>query len=45
MEKGPSHWRHVDFVAAQTGFYDAHSSGQHAAMDEFLPWIVEAMAD
>ena len=27
------------------GFYDAHSSGQRAAMDEFLPWIVEAMAD
>jgi len=27
------------------GFYDAHSSGQRAAMDEFLPWIVEAVAD
>jgi len=27
------------------GFYDAHSSGQRAAMDEFLPWIVEAMGD
>ncbi len=27
------------------GFYDAHSSGQRAAMDEFLPWIVDAMAD
>ncbi|MDT3777827.1 cyclopropane-fatty-acyl-phospholipid synthase [Nitrospira sp. MA-1] len=27
------------------GFYDAHSSGQRAAMDEFLPWMVEAMAD
>jgi hypothetical protein len=27
------------------GFYDAHSSGQRAAMDEFLSWIVEAVAD
>lgn len=27
------------------GFYDAHSSEQRAAMDEFLPWIVDAMAD
>ena len=27
------------------GFYDAHSSGQRAAMDEFVPWIVDAMAD
>ena len=27
------------------GFYDAHSTGQRAAMDEFLPWIVDAMAD
>ncbi len=27
------------------GFYDAHSSGQRAAMDVFLPWIVDAVAD
>ncbi|GKS59635.1 hypothetical protein YTPLAS18_31620 [Nitrospira sp.] len=27
------------------GFYDAHSSVQRAAMEEFLPWIEEAIAD
>jgi hypothetical protein len=27
------------------GYYDAHSKEQRAALDEFLPWIEEAIAD
>jgi hypothetical protein len=27
------------------GYYDAHSKEQLAALDEFLPWIEEAIAD
>lgn len=27
------------------GFYDAHSGGQRSALDAFLPWLEEAVAD